>query len=134
VCQRVCPAYIAGLIRPADRKSVQPMAARDGKFGFDQIHHFVTDGVWSSPSLQAVRLQEVNRLVGDKATYLVIDDAALSKKGDYEVGVAAQYVFEFGKTSNCQSLLSVILASREVPVMIGLRLFFPKSCTVDVGR
>jgi hypothetical protein len=27
---RLCPAYIAGLIGPGDRKSVQPMAARDG--------------------------------------------------------------------------------------------------------
>jgi SRSO17 transposase len=71
------------------------MAARDGEFGFDQIHHFVTEGLWSSPSLQAVRLQEVDRLAADNATYLVIDDAALSKKGDYAVGVAAQYVFEF---------------------------------------
>jgi SRSO17 transposase len=26
---RLCPAYIAGLIGPGDRKSVQPMAARD---------------------------------------------------------------------------------------------------------
>lgn len=28
---RLCPAYIAGLIGPGDRKSVQPMAARDGE-------------------------------------------------------------------------------------------------------
>jgi SRSO17 transposase len=27
---RMCPAYIAGLIGPGDRKSVQPMAARAG--------------------------------------------------------------------------------------------------------
>lgn len=26
--KRVCPAYIAGLIGPGDRKSVQPMAVR----------------------------------------------------------------------------------------------------------
>lgn len=28
---RICPAYVAGLIGPGDRKSVQPMAARDGQ-------------------------------------------------------------------------------------------------------
>ena len=27
---RMCPAYIAGLIGPGDRKSIQPMAARAG--------------------------------------------------------------------------------------------------------
>ncbi len=26
--RRMCPAYIAGLIGPGDRKSIQPMAAR----------------------------------------------------------------------------------------------------------
>ena len=29
--RRMCPAYIAGLIGPGDRKSVQPMAARGGE-------------------------------------------------------------------------------------------------------
>ena len=51
---RLCPAYIAGLIGPGDRKSVQPMAARDGEFGYDQLHHFVADGVWESAPLEAV--------------------------------------------------------------------------------
>ena len=27
---RMCPSYVAGLIGPGDRKSVQPMAARSG--------------------------------------------------------------------------------------------------------
>ena len=35
---RVCPADIAGLIGPGDRKSVQPMAARAGDVGYDQLH------------------------------------------------------------------------------------------------
>ena len=28
---RMCPVYVAGLIGAGDRKSVQPMAARDGE-------------------------------------------------------------------------------------------------------
>jgi SRSO17 transposase len=36
---RMCPAYIAGLIAGGERKSVQPMAARDGEVGYDQLHH-----------------------------------------------------------------------------------------------
>ncbi|CAL4868367.1 IS701 family transposase ISNha1 [Asticcacaulis sp. MM231] len=131
---RLCPAYIAGLIGPGDRKSVQPMAARDGEFGYDQLHHFVSDGVWESGPLEAVLLKEADRLVGDDAGYLVIDDTALPKKGSHSVGVAAQYASSLGKTSNCQSLVSVTLASREVPVMVGLRLFLPESWTNDVAR
>lgn len=132
--KRLCPAYIAGLIGPGDRKSVQPMAARDGEFSYDQLHHFVADGVWESAPLEAVLLKEADRLVGDEAGYLVIDDTALPKKGSHSVGVAAQYASSLGKTSNCQSLVSVTLASREVPVMVGLRLFLPESWTADVDR
>src|SRR5665647_3962877 len=88
---RVCPAYIAGLIGPGDRNSVQPMAARSGEFGYDQLHHFVAAGVWDSAPLEAVLMKEADRLVGDEAGYLVIDDTALPKKGQHSVGVAPQY-------------------------------------------
>ena len=36
---RMCPAYVAGLIGLGDRKSVQPMAARDGSVRYDRLHH-----------------------------------------------------------------------------------------------
>ena len=133
--RRMCPLYIAGLIGPGDRKSVQPMAARVGEVGYDQLHHFVAAGVWDSAPLEAALLKEADRLVGDQAGFLVIDDTALPKKGHHSVGVAPQYASSLGKTSNCQSLVSVTLASREVPVMVvGLRLFLPESWTDDAER
>jgi SRSO17 transposase len=132
--RRMCPLYIAGLIGPGDRKSVQPMAARAGDVGYDQLHHFVAAGVWDSAPLEAALLKEADRLVGDQAGFLVIDDTALPKKGQHSVGVAPQYASSLGKTSNCQSLVSVTLASREVPVMVGLRLFLPETWTGDPER
>ncbi len=132
--RRMCPLYIAGLIGPGDRKSIQPMAARGAEVGYDQLHHFVAAGVWDSAPLEAVLLREADRLVGDNAGFLVIDDTALPKKGRHSVGVAPQYASSLGKTSNCQSLVSVTLASGEVPVMVGLRLFLPESWTSDPER
>jgi SRSO17 transposase len=131
---RMCPAYIAGLIGPGDRKSVQPMATRVGEVGYDQLHHFVAAGVWNSASLEAVLLKKADALVGDDAGFLVIDDTALPKKGFHSVGVAPQYASSLGKTANCQSLVSVTLASRAVPVVVGLRLFLPESWTNDPER
>src|SRR5712672_4053939 len=131
---RMCPAYIAGLIGPGDRKSVQPMAARAGEVGYDQLHHFVAAGVWDSAPLEATLLREADRLVGDEAGFLVIDDTALPKKGRHSVGVAPQYASSLGKTANCQSLVSVTLASREVPVTVALRLFLPETWTDDPER
>ena len=64
----------------------------------------------------------------------MIDDTALPKKGNHSVGVAAQYTSTLGKTANCQTLVSATLASGEVPVMVGLRLFLPESWTSDSVR
>ena len=131
---RMCPAYIAGLIGPGDRKSIQPMAARDGGVSYDQLHHFIGSGVWDAGPLEKALLAEADKLVGGANAWLIIDDTALPKKGRHSVGVAPQYATALGKTANCQSLVSMTLASREVPVMVGLRLFLPESWTGDPER
>lgn len=131
---RMCPAYVSGLIGPGDRKSVQPLAARDGAVNYDQLHHFIASGVWDSAPLEAALLAEADRLVGGEKSWLIIDDTCLPKKGEHSVGVAPQYASSLGKTANCQSLVSVTLASREVPVMVGLRLFLPEVWTDDPDR
>jgi SRSO17 transposase len=73
-------------------------------------------------------------MVGGADAWLIVDDTALPKKGEHSVGVAPQYASSLGKTANCQSLVSLTLASREVPVMVGLRLFLPESWTEDSER
>ena len=109
-------------------------AARDGEVGYDQLHHFITSGVWDAAPLEKVLLAEADRMVGGDDAWLIVDDTALPKKGEHSVGVAPQYASSLGKTSNCQSLVSLTLASREVPVMVGLRLFLPESWTDDPER
>jgi SRSO17 transposase len=39
-----------------------------------------------------------------------------------------------GKNANCQTLVSLTMASGEVPVMVGLRLFLPETWTSDPTR
>lgn len=131
---RMCPAYIAGLIGPGDRKSIQPMATRDDDVSYDRLHHFITSGLWDEAPLEAALLAEADRQVGDNDAWLIIDDTALPKKGRHSVGVAPQYASALGKNANCQTLVSTTLASGEVPVMIGLRLFLPESWTDDASR
>jgi SRSO17 transposase len=81
------PAYVAGLIGPGDRKSVQPMAARGSGVSYDQLHHFIGSGVWDSAPLEATLLVEADKLVGGDEAWLIIDDTALPKKGRHSVGV-----------------------------------------------
>ncbi len=116
--QRICPLYVAGLIGPGDRKSVQPMAERLAPGEYDRLHHFVATGVWDAAPLEAELLMQADRLVGGDDAVLVIDDTALPKKGSHSVGVAPQYASALGKNANCQTLVSVTLASGKVPVMV----------------
>ena len=132
--QRMCPLYVAGLIGPGDRKSVQPMAERLALSNYDQLHHFIADGVWDATPLETELLNQADRLVGGRDAVLVIDDTSLPKKGERSVGVAAQYASALGKTANCQTLVSLTLARGEVPVMVALRLFLPDSWTSDMSR
>jgi len=132
--RRMCPLYLAGLIGPGDRKSVQPMAERLAPGEYDQLHHFVSAGVWDAAPLEKELLMQADRLVGGGDAVLVIDDTALPKKGKHSVGVAPQYASALGKNANCQTLVSLTLARGEVPVMVALRLFLPESWISDRKR
>ena len=132
--RRMCPLYVAGLIGPGDRKSVGPMAERMAPGDYDQLHHFVSDGVWDETPLELELANQANKLVGGADAVLVVDDTTLPKKGMHSVGVAPQYASALGKTANCQTLVSLTLARGEVPVMVGLRLFLPESWTSDQAR
>ena len=39
--RRMCPLYVAGLMGPGERKSLQPIAARLAPADYDQLHHFM---------------------------------------------------------------------------------------------
>jgi SRSO17 transposase len=132
--RRMFPLYVEGLIGPGDRKSVEPMAARLAPGEYDQLHHFISSGVWGQTPLEEELAVQADKLIGGANAMLVVDDTALPKKGSYSVGVAPQYASALGKTANCQTLVSLTLARNEVPVMIGLRLFLPESWTGDAER
>lgn len=132
--QRMCPLYVAGLIGPGDRKSVQPMAERLGLGAHDRLHHFVAAGTWDAAPLLEGLARKADELLGGEDAVLVVDDTALPKKGSASVGVAPQYASALGKQANCQTLVSLTLARGEVPVMVGLRLFLPDSWTGDPER
>jgi SRSO17 transposase len=115
----------------ADRSWRSQERSADGSpcngVSYDQLHHFIGSGVWDAAPLESALLDEADKLVGGEDAWLITDDTALPKKGRHSVGVAPQYASALGKTANCQSLVSVTLASREVPVMVGLRLFLPET-------
>jgi SRSO17 transposase len=128
------PLYLRGLLGPSERKSLQPMAASLGLSGHDQLQHFIASPAWDDAPLWRVLAKQADQLVGGPEAALVIDDTALPKKGTLSVGVARQYCGQVGKRANCQALVSLTLAGREVPVPVGLRLFLPEEWTRDPER
>lgn len=128
------PFYVQGLLGPGERKSLQPMAARLGLSGHDQLQHFIASPAWDDGPLWAELARQVDRLVGGPDAVLVIDDTALPKQGTLSVGVARQYCGQLGKRANCQALVSLTLARDDVPFPVALRLFLPDEWVGDPDR
>lgn len=59
---------------------------------------------------------------------LIVDDMALPKQGKHSVSVKRPHCGVLGKQANCQVLVSLTLAQKEVPVPIALLLYL--ACTI----
>jgi hypothetical protein len=103
------------------------MALRWAPGDYDQLHHFISSGVWNEAPLEEELAIQADKLIGGASAVLVIDDTALPKKGSHSVGGAPQYASALGKTANCQTLVSLTLTRDEVPVMIGSSRAGPQS-------
>jgi SRSO17 transposase len=58
------PLYLRGLMDPGERKSLQPMAARQGLSGHDQLQHFAASPAWGDGQLWRVLAERADLLVG----------------------------------------------------------------------
>jgi SRSO17 transposase len=132
--RRWAPLSLHGLLGPDGRRSLQPLAARLGRGGHDQLQHFIASPAWDDAPLRRVLVAKADALVGGPAAVLVVDDTALPKQGRRSVGVARQYGGGLGKQANCRVLVSLTLAQGEVPVPVGLRRFLPAEWVDDPDR
>jgi SRSO17 transposase len=133
-------AYMAGLLLPGERKSVEPMAAkvdpRNVESRHQSMHHFVAEAPWEAREvIRAARdwaLEQFDRHAPIQAW--VIDDTGIPKKGKHSVGVARQYCGVLGKQDNCQVAVSITLTNDVLSVPAAYRLYLPESWAEDKGR
>ena len=118
--RRWAPVYLRGLLGPGERKSLQPMAARLGLRGHDQLHHFVASPAWDDAPLRRLLVGKADALVGGPDAVLVVDDTALPSRAGTRSAWPASTAAASGKRANCQVLVSLTLARGEVPVPVGL--------------
>ena len=133
-------SYCTGLLMPADRKSVEPMAAMTAPERTAAQHqsllHFVGKGDWSDAAVLAkVREQVVPKIETHGAVLAwIIDDTGFPKKGRHSVGVARQYCGQLGKQDNCQVAVSLSIANAHASLPVAYSLYLPESWVEDAER
>jgi SRSO17 transposase len=132
--------YCTGLLMPAERKSVEPMAAVTAPSRVAAQHqsllHFVGQSTWSDKAVltkvRALTLPALERSGPVEAW--IIDDTSFPKKGRHSVGVTRQYCGRLGKQDNCQVAVSLSLANSEAGLPVAYRLYLPQDWAVDPVR
>ena len=133
-------SYCTGLLLPADRKSVEPMAAMTAPERTAAQHqsllHFVGQCDWSDNAMMSrIRAHVVPRIEAHGAiTAWIIDDTAFPKEGKHSVGVARQYCGQLGKQDNCQVAVSLSIANDHASLPVAYRIYLPDSWANDAAR
>jgi SRSO17 transposase len=134
--------YAMGLLGDAERKSVEPLAARacpdPGRV--DALHqrllHFAVDSKWSDRDVRRAAaqyaLEEMTRREPVEAW--IVDDTGFLKQGKHSVGVQRQYTGSAGKVANCQIGVSLSVATRTEHLPLDFELYLPESWTNDAAR
>lgn len=133
--------YLAGLLLPGRRKSMEPIARRIPGADADRLQNFITDSPWNADEVQTQLTEVVTERFGDPHAALALDDTAFPKEGSASVGVARQWCGTLGKTANCQvgvTLYYVLPFERRpsdvIGFTLGLRLYLPKRWADDSAR
>ena len=132
--------YLAGLLAPLARKSVEPMAAqldpRNTRSRHESLHHFVADSAWSDALLLArVAQWVVPKMDSNPDTWWVVGEICLPKHGPHIVGVAPPEHKTAGRVGNCQTAVSVSLAGAAASLPLAWRLYLPRGwADVSVRR
>ena len=132
--------YCTGLLMPAERKSVEPIAAMVAPASTAARHqsllHFVGNAGWSDEAVLA-KVRECALPSLEKQapiTGWIVDDTGFPKKGTESVGVARQYCGQRGKQDNCQVAVSLSLANAHGSLPVAFRLYMPEQWIADTER
>lgn len=132
--------YCMGLLTPAERKSVEPLAAVTAPSRVSAQHqsllHFVAQSPWSDARVLAkvLELTLPSITAREPIEAWIIDDTSFPKKGKHSVGVTRQYSGQLGKQDNCQVAVSLSIANASASLPIAYGLYLPKDWAADPAR
>jgi len=134
--------YAMGLLSEAERKSIEPLAARlcpdPGRADAEhqRLLHFVGNARWSDRHVrQTAAAEGIGGLTArEPIEAWIVDDTGWLKQGTHSVGVQRQYTGSAGKITNCQIGVSLTLATRTEQLPIDFELYLPESWINDQAR
>ena len=134
--------YAQGLFGDAERKSVEPMAARAAAdpSKVDAMHQrlcaFLTDSPWNDEDVRRSAAVYATDAMQETETIdtWIIDDTGFLKQGRHSVGVQRQYTGSAGKVTNCQVGVSLTVATATTHLPIDFELYLPRSWADDAAR
>mgnify|MGYP000276447613 FL=1 len=95
--------YLGGLLGESERRNLFQMAENALGVTYHRLHHFLTEGPWSSSQVNERRLKIMNKCSQRRITRgfsLIIHDYDHRKRGNFKDGVGRQYIGEIGKRDN----------------------------------
>jgi SRSO17 transposase len=134
--------YALGLFGEAERKSIEPIAARACgdpalcRAYTDRLLHFVGVAPWSDKKVRecASRYALEAMMKREEVEAWIVDDTGFPKQGNKSPGVQRQYSGTLGKTGNCQVATSVTIATRTLHLPVDMDLYLPESWADDRAR
>ena len=125
--------YAMGLLGEAERKSVEPIAAKacPDPQRIDAMHqrllHFTVDSKWSDQEVrrEAAQYALAAMVEREPVEAWIVDDTGFLKQGSHSVGVQRQYTGSAGKIANCQVGVSLSIATRTEHLPIDFELYLP---------
>jgi SRSO17 transposase len=134
--------YAMGLLGEAERKSVEPIAARAcaEPEKMEALHqrllHFAVDSKWSDREVRKEAAQYALEAMVERepVEVWIVDDTGFLKQGKHSVGVQRQYTGSAGKVANCQLGVSLSIATRTEHLPIDFELYLPESWANDPAR
>ena len=134
--------YALGLLSPLKRKSVEPIAAHfTGEVDqadaiYQRLLNFLTDAPWPDDAVRLVAagygLSEMLRHAPVQAW--IFDDTGFLKQGEHSVGVQRQYTGTAGKVANCQTTVSLTVATQRCHLPVDMQLYLPQGWTDEPER
>jgi SRSO17 transposase len=134
--------YFLGLMSPAERKSMEPLAALghsdpvEVRRAHDRIVHFIGGSTWSDAEVRRTAAQYALEKLTEREPVRawIVDDTGFLKQGTHSPGVQRMYTGSAGKITNCQIGVSLTLATETEHVPVDMDLYIPESWANDPVR